>query len=196
MQGTGCRDHDGAGFGAVLQQGRAQLYRGNIRNVEVTDDLALPGAGTRIADVDAGDSERFLRASGRKRCYLLHLSEGIDQAAREHFLALKLPDDRWALAGSLAGIHCAALEREDFAVMAGHGSSMVWSPLSNLLLYGATARVGDARAEGVRVGLGSDWSPSGSKNLLGELKVARVAAEALGFGVSDQELVAMATIDA
>ena len=49
---------------------------------------------------------------------------------------------------------------------------MVWSPLSNLLLYGATARVDAAKRAGVRIGLGSDWSPSGSKNLLGELKVA------------------------
>ena len=51
---------------------------------------------------------------------------------------------------------------------------MVWSPLSNLLLYGATADVAAAQAAGVSIGLGSDWSPAGSKNLLGELKVARL----------------------
>ena len=47
---------------------------------------------------------------------------------------------------------------------------MVWSPMSNLLLYGATSRVKSARDNGVRIGLGSDWAVSGSKNLLGELK--------------------------
>ena len=49
---------------------------------------------------------------------------------------------------------------------------MVWSPLSNLLLYGQTAQIGEFHDQGVAIGLGSDWSPSGSKNLLGELKVA------------------------
>jgi hypothetical protein len=48
----------------------------------------------------------------------------------------------------------------------------VWSPLSNLLLYGKTAAVYDALAAGVLVALGTDWTPSGSANLLTELKVA------------------------
>ena len=70
---------------------------------------------------------------------------------------------------------------------------MVWSPLSNLLLYGATADVKVAKEHGLRIALGSDWSPSGSKNLLGELKVARLVSDALGGVFSDHELVAMAT---
>ena len=67
----------------------------------------------------------------------------------------------------------------DFQVMAANGASMVWSPFSNLLLYGQTANVAAAVAAGIagapfKIGLGSDWSPSGSKSLFGELKVARV----------------------
>jgi 5-methylthioadenosine/S-adenosylhomocysteine deaminase len=78
--------------------------------------------------------------------------------------------------------------------MAAHGAGMVWSPLSNLLLYGQTARLGAARAAGVPVALGSDWAPSGSKNLLGELQAARLAAPLAGAGdVPDADLVAMAT---
>jgi len=74
---------------------------------------------------------------------------------------------------------------------------MVWSPLSNLLLYGATARVDAARQAGVRIGIGSDWSPSGSKNLLGELKVAWLYSQhLLGGSFSARDLVAMATRDA
>ena len=73
---------------------------------------------------------------------------------------------------------------------------MVWSPLSNLLLYGATANVKQARSRGVRIGLGSDWSPTGSKNLLGELKVARLASLAAGDVFSEREIVAMATREA
>ena len=49
---------------------------------------------------------------------------------------------------------------------------MIWSPFSNLWLYRDTTDVVAARDEGLRICLGADWSPSGSKNLLGELKVA------------------------
>jgi hypothetical protein len=74
---------------------------------------------------------------------------------------------------------------------------MVWSPLSNLLLYGATARVEAASESGVTIGLGSDWSPSGSKNLLGEMKVARLYSQHLLDGAfSARDIVAMATRDA
>lgn len=48
----------------------------------------------------------------------------------------------------------------------------------------------------VRIGIGSDWSHSGSKNLLGELKVARLVSQAMGSVFSDRDIVAMATRDA
>jgi hypothetical protein len=47
----------------------------------------------------------------------------------------------------------------------------------------------------MRIGIGSDWSPSGSKNLLFELRVARLVAQASG-AISDRDLIAMATIEA
>src|SRR5215211_3302849 len=73
---------------------------------------------------------------------------------------------------------------------------MVWSPLSHLLLYVQTADVGAATYRGVCISLGSDWSPSGSKNLLGELKVARLVAAEQDIGIADRELLAMATRNA
>jgi hypothetical protein len=74
---------------------------------------------------------------------------------------------------------------------------MIWSPLSNLLLYGATARVDAAKDAGVTIGLGSDWSPTGSKNLLGEMKVAWLhSQQALHGKFSARDIVAMATRDA
>jgi cytosine/adenosine deaminase-related metal-dependent hydrolase len=53
----------------------------------------------------------------------------------------------------------------------GLGAKLVWSPLSNLLLYGQTALVYDALKAGVLVLLGTDWSPSGSRHLLDELNI-------------------------
>jgi hypothetical protein len=174
--------------------GIARHYRGLVRNVEAGDDATLPEAGHKIADVD--DATGFLRELNRwPACFLLHLSEGLGATARKHFLNLRLPDGRWAITPALAGIHSTGLLAEDLAVLGQHGGAMIWSPLSNLLLYGGTADVKAAKQHGLMIGLGADWSPSGSKNLLGELKVAKLFSEHHGGLFSDRELVAMATIN-
>ena len=151
----------------------------------------------------AKDARKFLaRLAKEDSCFLLHLSEGItpagseDSVARRHFLALEVAPEQWAINDRFTAIHAAGLLPEDFEVLASGGGSMVWSPLSNLLLYGETARIDAARRAQVRIGLGSDWSPSGSKNLLGELKVAWLYSQQQGGLISARELVAMATRDA
>lgn len=184
------------GIALFSAPGLRRYYRGIVRNVEETNDPLFPEAGSRIADVEADDPESFLTSIQRKRCFLLHLSEGTDEAARNHFKALHISGRKWAIAPSLAGIHCVALTPEDFGVMAARGASMIWSPFSNLLLYGATADVAAAGAAGekpLKIGLGADWSPTGSKSLLGELKVARVYAKRNGSLFTDEQIVRMAT---
>ncbi|MFF9410757.1 amidohydrolase family protein [Streptomyces anandii] len=184
------------GIALFSNAGARRMYRGIVRNVEATDGPELPEAASRIADVEAEDAQKFLARLQQPHRLLLHLAEGADQAARDHFLALKLGPDPWAINENLVGIHCTALTADDFKILAGHGGSMVWSPLSNLLLYGQTADIAAARRAGVFIGLGSGWSVSGSKGLLGELKAARLAADADQVGLSDRDLVAMATRDA
>jgi len=173
--------------------GIQHFYKGIVRNVEQTDEAELPEAGTHISDVEAKDREKFLARLKQLKCLLLHLSEGTDDAAREHFRALKSQSGDWAVTDSLAGIHCVALKREDFKVLGDVNASMIWSPLSNLLLYGKTADIKAANAEQVTIGLGPDWSPSGSKNLLGELKIARLLAD---DSFSDFEILSFATRNA
>jgi 5-methylthioadenosine/S-adenosylhomocysteine deaminase len=175
--------------------GIRKFFRGLVRNVEETFDPQLPDAKAKIGDVASKDATAFRAALRKAKCYLLHLSEGTDDAAHKHFEALATADPE-AIEGSLAGIHCVALKPMDFKRMAAHGASMVWSPLSNLLLYGATSDVKSAAANGVPIGLGPDWAYSGSKNLLGELKVARAVNAVQNLGFSDQQLVEMATIGA
>ena len=138
-------------------------------------------------------SSSFRTSLSKTNCRLLHLSEGTDEAARETFLVLQLSDGSWALGPKLAGIHSLGLSRQDLDTFKQHDAALVWSPLSNLLLYGKTVNVKDAKELNVRMALGSDWSPSGSKNLLGELKVARLVSRAMDGVFSDRELVAMAT---
>jgi cytosine/adenosine deaminase-related metal-dependent hydrolase len=169
-------------------------YKSAMRVVDDPGDPKFPRASTRIPDVDASDWAAFKKVVDKASCLLLHLSEGLDPQARDAFLALQDPQSKkWAIGPALAGIHCAALQSSDFAVMASKGASTVWSPLSNLLLYGGTTDVKAAREAGVPVALGSDWSPSGSKNLLHELKVAMIVNSVNGIGMADRDLVAMVT---
>jgi 5-methylthioadenosine/S-adenosylhomocysteine deaminase len=186
------------GIALSSNSGIRSFYEGVIRTVERPDDPRLPAAGTRIPDVTASDRAAFAAELKKKKCFLLHLSEGTDTAARAHFQALQSgpgPND-WAITPSLTCIHCVALEPDDFRILNHFGASMVWSPMSNLLLYGATANVAAAKQAGLRVAIGSDWSPSGSKNLLGEFKVAQIYSQHNGGSFSDQEIVAMATREA
>jgi 5-methylthioadenosine/S-adenosylhomocysteine deaminase len=106
-------------------QGIQSYYRGIVRNVEDTDELNLPEAGTRIGDVEAGSAEMFFQRLRESSCLLLHLSEGTDESARQHFEALRMADSKWAITPALAGIHCAALTAEDFGVLADNGGAMV-----------------------------------------------------------------------
>ena len=78
-----------------------------------------------------------------------------------------------ALTAKTVVIHGTALSRDQLGDMKDAGAKLVWSPQSNLRLYGETTRAADALELGLPVGLGADWLPSGSTSLLAELKVAR-----------------------
>jgi cytosine/adenosine deaminase-related metal-dependent hydrolase len=179
------------GIELFSNRGARRYYRGIVRNVENTEDSGLPDASAKISDMEAANARKFLAKLQKETCFLLHLSEGTNAAARAHFKALEFAPSEWAVSKALAGIHCAALTAADLDAYGSLKGALIWSPLSNLLLYGKTARVADAKRFGVRIGLGSDWSPTGSKNLLGELKVARLASSPSAF--SDADLVDMVT---
>jgi cytosine/adenosine deaminase-related metal-dependent hydrolase len=176
--------------------GIVAFYEGLVRNVERTDDPRLPRAGTRIANPNTGRAQDYLEALRRNTCYLQHLSEGVDATARNWFHRLQLEDGEWALTDAFCGIHSTALTGDDFRIVAERGGTMVWSPLSNLLLYGKTVDIRAARESGILIGIGCDWAPSGSKNLLGELKTAWLVSEEEGGVFTPEEIVAMATINA
>jgi cytosine/adenosine deaminase-related metal-dependent hydrolase len=176
--------------------GIQRFYAGIVRNVEASGDPDLPNAGTSIANPAVGGAASYLAKLERQTCYLQHLSEGKDDIARGWFHRLRVDDGQWAVTRALCGIHSSALEEEDFHVLAEHGASMVWSPLSNYLLYGDTIDLAAAKASDILMGIGCDWAPSGSKNLLGEMKVAWLASQEAGGVFTPQEIVAMATCNA
>ena len=168
-----------------------QYYKGLVRNVEDPAD-AWPKADGAVPDYRPEEIEKLWVALQEPRPYFYHLSEGTDSDAHQRFLDLDLGAKGWAINQNLIAIHCVALGQSDLQRLTA-AAGMVWSPLSNFLLYGTTADVEAAKALGVKIALGSDWSPSGSKNLLGELKVARIASDSLGGVFSDEELARMVT---
>ncbi|MGY8735245.1 MAG: amidohydrolase family protein [Candidatus Poseidoniales archaeon] len=113
----------------------------------------------KIADFNDGDIE----------AWFIHMSEGVDQTSRDEFDLLK---SKGLLAEPTVVIHGTALTPSQFQSMGVVGSNLVWSPLSNLLLYGNTTDVRAADNAGVKISLAPDWGPSGSKNNMHELKVA------------------------
>jgi 5-methylthioadenosine/S-adenosylhomocysteine deaminase len=93
-------------------------------------------------------------------------------------------------------IHGTALEPADLDEVAQAGAKLVWSPQSNLRLYGKTTLAGAAIQRGIAVGLGADWLPSGSPSLLAELKVARQSLIEEGRPATARQLVRMITVEA
>jgi hypothetical protein len=140
------------------------------------------------------DSIKADIAADRLDAVVTHIGEGIDDHARGEWQIMK---DLKLNVPELVMIHAAALQRADFDEAAKVGAKIVWSPLSNLLLYGGTTDVPAAMAAGVLVTLGADWAPSGSANLLGELKVADQVNKRLWNGkITDVELLQFVTINA
>jgi cytosine/adenosine deaminase-related metal-dependent hydrolase len=155
-----------------------------VRDVDGTN-FGRARIASRVPSVDEGfgDAGELAAAmgDGRVDAWLVHLAEGVrdgDRAAGDTFSSrseFATISRLHLLTSATVVLHGTALEREDFAAMHAANAKLVWSPLSNLLLYGRTTNVYDALAEGVTVSLGTDWTPSGSRTLLDELKVADVA---------------------
>jgi 5-methylthioadenosine/S-adenosylhomocysteine deaminase len=164
-----------------------------LRVADASREPELPRARTRIATIEPRDVLKFRETLDRSGCLLLHLAEGTDTSARNEFRALQLGIDSWALTSSMAAIHCTALDEPDFGILGQYGTSVVWSPVHDLMVYGAIMNVRAAQNAGVRIGLGASWSVTGSKNLLWELKWARFASTLQKSGLTDQDLATAVT---
>ncbi|WP_437530792.1 lamin tail domain-containing protein [Sorangium sp. So ce726] len=125
--------------------------------------------------------------------YCPHVAEGIEASARNEFVCLKTaPND--VLEPQSAFIHGIGLTAPDYAAMAAEGTALIWSPRSNITLYGDTAVVTAAARLGVQIALGTDWIATGSMNLLRELRCAAALNQTYYDGFfTDEELWRMVT---
>jgi 5-methylthioadenosine/S-adenosylhomocysteine deaminase len=184
--------------GVTAIQGSAKVGRvfegWMVRNVE--DETFRTGKKSVNQSVLRFASEAQYEAAkrdlGEGHAFLYHLAEGTSPKLLTDYTNVR---DHGVLAPKFLGIHSTALGPAQFTEWHPLGGSVVWSPFSNLWLYGATTDVLAAKTPGMTLCLGADWSPSGSKNLLGELKVADlyVRTQLPAGSFSAQELCAMAT---
>src|SRR5439155_26043084 len=77
-----------------------------------------------------------------KPAVVVHLAEGTTPSTRREFKMLQKQE---LLRQGMVIIHGTALTADDFKAMAAAGVSLVWSPRSNMELYGATTKVMDAK---------------------------------------------------
>ncbi len=104
-------------------------------------------------------------------CYVPHIAEGTNCTAEiegKFYLdyVSKNPGRRYSL------IHGVGLSRSDVERLKDLDVTLIWSPRSNVALYGSTVDIPDALRAGARVAISTDWSYSGSYNLLEEFRCA------------------------
>jgi hypothetical protein len=166
--------------------GTTELDREHIFNV-----LDLPPASDPASRAAFVGAARFFIANPFYEALFIHLAEGTDAAAEEEFTFMQ---SQSLLNPKGVVIHGIPLSPADFRAMAVNGTALVWSPRSNLELYGKTADILAALDAGVEIALAPDWAITGSSNMLAELKVAaQWNREQLGGRLTDRQLVDMVT---
>lgn len=125
--------------------------------------------------------------------YVPHVAEGTDKISKleaEFFLeyVAENPGRRYTM------IHAIGLSSNSVNRLQELDVSVVWSPRSNLALYGDTIDLPHLIDNGVRVALSTDWSYSGSYNLLESFRCAKyVDNERWGNRLTAKDLWLMAT---
>lgn len=160
---------------------------GLLRNLDTSaaGQLGLNGGTVNSDTFPLGDSSGVELVSGcgypkvpaasvvpATSAYLPHVSEGIEASAHNEFVCVSQADGVGILGTRTALVHGIGVNATDVALIAKTGTSLVWSPRSNVSLYGDTAPIALYSRLGVNIALGTDWTISGSMNLLRELKCA------------------------
>lgn len=157
---------------------------GDTGGIQLAGSCAYPGfavTASQLSNIDA---------------YTPHVAEGIDPEANNEFLCLR-EGTYDNIAANTSIIHGIGLHANDVAEVAAERTKLIWSPRSNISLYGETAAVTLYDRMGVTIALGTDWLRSGSMNVLRELQCADLLnQDYYGNHFTDEELWLMATTNA
>jgi large repetitive protein len=198
------------GATSMVGSGRAD---GLVRNLDqlADEDRALGLEDVEFETFSLGDSNEEFRddcnwsykfdevEASEMHAFLPHVAEGIDDYAAEEFRCQSTSFDNGQdfTERNATHIHGIGLTAADYYNMARDRTRLIWSPRSNISLYGHTALVQTFDRLGGVVALGTDWTYSGSMNVLRELACAdQYNKQNLGGIFSDEKLWQMATINA
>ena len=151
---------------------------------------------TNDPDTDYDDLEDWADEldSGEIAAYVPHCAEGLYGTVRAEFQPLI---ETGLLHAGTALVHGTDLDPRQLTQMGLGGAELIWSPQSNIDLYGRTADVTTAQHLGVTIALGPDWTLSGTAGQLFELQcVHRLNQEAYHGSFCLSEMVDMATENA
>ena len=183
--------------GVTAIQGASAKYPDPTESLVRNVDRRLFGAHKARSAIDFGRESPKVRAQrisqiakGEVTAYYIHMAEGVDDTSRKEFADLVGAS---LLTKATVLIHGTALQPSHLQQVRDAGASIVWSPQSNLRLYGQTTLAATAIGLGIPMALGADWMPSGSASLLAEIKVARRALEVQGLVAAPRDLVGMVT---
>ncbi len=158
---------------------------GFLRNIDqnFVNTQGLGGINVHYQTFPLGDSSGTMVESGcdkykmdtanvlQNDCYLPHVSEGINKAARNEMLCVTGRQDGGIdlAKENSAFVHSVGIIAEDGKDLAESRTAIIWSARTNISLYGNTAPVTMLKNQGVLIGLGTDWLSSGSMHILREL---------------------------
>ncbi|MGA9524699.1 MAG: DUF4215 domain-containing protein, partial [Myxococcaceae bacterium] len=175
---------------------------GLLRNLD-RSGTQQEGLGGPVADYETfplGDSNGTERtdncgynevkpSAAANAAWLPHIAEGIEASARNEWMCISQSTSFQPFIPRAGIIHGIGVKAADVGQITASGASLIWSPRSNIFLYGDTAQVALYKRMGARIALGTDWVRSGSMNLLRELKCADgLNRNHFGQVLSDEEL--------
>lgn len=195
-----------------------------IRGTDYIEDLGLNNGKKILSVIDLFDYRKTIppvpkksfesfgkwREKGVLQAFIPHLAEGrtgflrdhgYDEYSRREFEAFRThplfsdPENTPKL--PIALVHSSGIDPQNddhIKFLKKWRMGIIWSPVSNLLLYGDTLDVETLLRKGIPIALGSDWSPSGSKHVLDEARLARFYLKTIQARVSDVDIFQMITV--
>jgi cytosine/adenosine deaminase-related metal-dependent hydrolase len=159
---------------------------GMVRNLDESSNEGLPISKVNNQTFPLGDSNESFQSDcdwdfrdteqdvAQDEAYLPHIAEGIDSYAAEEFRCSSTSFDgaQDYTESNAAHVHSIGLSTTDYYRMALNGTQIVWSPRSNMSLYGHTAQVTTFNTLGGKIALSTDWTYSGSIHSVRELACA------------------------
>jgi hypothetical protein len=181
--------------GGTVLQGciEKDCIRSIIRNIDLSPKLSgltadkIETSIGKITDLSDSKQTKIKNgfASGAVNSFVPHLAEGIDLSSGNEFKDLKsmgLHEHQTDI------IHGTGLTMSELMEMKQKGSKITWSPRSNVVLYGQTTHIPEALNLGITVALAPDWTPSGSVNILDELRCAKFIGDTYYNGMLTPEI--------